>query len=266
MKENKKIINKIIVHGGVFHADDVMTVALAQVINPDIEIERVFAVPKDLPEDVIVADIGDGEYDHHQADAKLRPNGQKYAACGLFFDDFWNRIFQTEEFKKKFEEDYIIPIELNDNGVASNPLSKMISSYVPVWNDPTPMDFAFTSAVCVVRELIYNAQAEESAVIAAKAKIDASLEESTNDGVILNTFVPWQSYIVPTNKRFVIYPSRGQWTLQSVPVTYGSFQCRTPLPEQWLEQKPEGCTFVHTGLFLAAFTNREDAIQAANNL
>ena len=80
--------NTIMVHGGLFHTDDVMCVAMAHIINPSIKIERVFEVPENITDDCIVCDIGGGRYDHHQPDTEIRETGYKYAACGLFFRDF----------------------------------------------------------------------------------------------------------------------------------------------------------------------------------
>lgn len=47
----------IMVHGGTFHADDVMYVAICKTIKPWIRVERVLKVPEDVPETTLVADI-----------------------------------------------------------------------------------------------------------------------------------------------------------------------------------------------------------------
>ena len=86
-------IRKNYVHNGVFHCDDVMCVAIMKSAFPDIEVQRTNRPPKIYGNDVIVADIGFGKYDHHQPNAELRPDGKKYAACGLVFRDFWQNIF-----------------------------------------------------------------------------------------------------------------------------------------------------------------------------
>ena len=80
-------IKEIYIHGGIFHSDDVMCVALARIANPQVKFQRVFKAPTEVEEVVIVADIGGGKYDHHQIDAEVRPNGEKYAACGLLLRD-----------------------------------------------------------------------------------------------------------------------------------------------------------------------------------
>ena len=41
---------------------------------------------------------------------------------------------------------------------------------------------------------------------------------------------------------------------------------KQPLPESWLQEKPNGCTFVHANRFIAAFDTEANAVNAAKNL
>ena len=70
-------------HGGKFHADDVFSTALLQIVRPDIQITRGFTVPEDF--DGIVYDVGGGMFDHHSEPRETRPNGVPYAAFGLLW-------------------------------------------------------------------------------------------------------------------------------------------------------------------------------------
>ena len=78
-------ISKLIVHDGVFHADDVLCAAMARSLNPDVWIQRTRRLdPMDIElngNGVYIADVGGGKYDHHQPDAAVREDGAKYAAC-----------------------------------------------------------------------------------------------------------------------------------------------------------------------------------------
>ncbi len=78
-----KIPAKGFTHGGKFHADDVFSTALLQIIRPDIQITRGFVVPDDF--DGIVYDVGFGMFDHHQEPREYRANGVPYAAFGLLW-------------------------------------------------------------------------------------------------------------------------------------------------------------------------------------
>lgn len=73
-------------HGGRFHADDVFSAALLKLLNPSVQIIRVFDVPENF--DGLVFDIGWGRFDHHQKNAPVRPNGVPYAAFGLLWKEF----------------------------------------------------------------------------------------------------------------------------------------------------------------------------------
>ena len=78
-----KIPAKGFTHGGKFHADDVFSTALLQIVRPDIQVTRGFVVPDDF--DGIVYDVGGGMFDHHQEPRETRPNGVPYAAFGLLW-------------------------------------------------------------------------------------------------------------------------------------------------------------------------------------
>ena len=57
-------------HDGMFHADDVFAAALLRMVFPGIKILRGSRVPENF--EGIVYDIGMGEFDHHQKDARVR--------------------------------------------------------------------------------------------------------------------------------------------------------------------------------------------------
>ena len=75
-----KIPAQAFTHGGKFHADDVFSAALLQIVRPDVRIQRGFEVPEDF--EGLVFDIGDGMFDHHAEPRETRPNGVPYAAFG----------------------------------------------------------------------------------------------------------------------------------------------------------------------------------------
>ena len=261
-------IEKIYVHGGIFHSDDVMCVALARIANPQVKFQRVFKAPTEVEEGVIVADIGGGKYDHHQIDAEVRPNGEKYAACGLLLRDIWQDIFPTESSYLAFERDFIIPIERQDNGLDKNPLSLAVSAFVPSWDSEKSMDEAFLMAVLFVEEIVRRQiDRAESEVRATGLVTEALAEAGDENFVVLPKFAPWANVLTPSDKLFVIFPSnRGGVNLQTIPVSADSRTAKQSLPESWLETKPTGCSFVHTGRFLAAFDSVDDAIAAVRSM
>lgn len=259
MATNKKFnFRGIAVHAGQFHADDVICVAMAQIISPEITVYRIS--DKDVDEfnamnDVIVCDIGGGRFDHHQIDAKRRPSGEKYAACGLFLEEFWEELFPTEDTFRAFEEQVIVPIELQDNNGprVPNPLSIMVGGLNPV--NGGNADEAFLHAVGIVKELILGQIAGANDKVRKHLEIVApAMKRCQGTGILdLPTFGKLD-YAHNAGFSFALYPSnRGGYNLQQVD---------SRLPVEWLEEKPRGCTFVHAGLFLAAFETKEAALEA----
>ena len=80
------------VHNGVFHADDVLCAAMFKAVKGDDA--PVFRIPSfiaadktKIPVNMLVADVGNGKYDHHQKEGvPVREDGNKRAACGLVLD------------------------------------------------------------------------------------------------------------------------------------------------------------------------------------
>lgn len=257
-------IKKIIVHGGIFHADDVACVALMRFVNPDIEYSRVFKVPEDIDNNTIVADIGCGRYDHHQNDARLREEGTKYAACGLVYEDMADYMFKTEHAKEAFLENFILPIEYADNGVFKNPLSHIIAKMNPNWERNSNGDEEFGEAVEFLYKIFRKEVEYEESSLRAVDEVTKAYNESKDGIVVLDRFAPYGQVLIDTDSLFVIFPSnRGGYCLRCLPKKDEDYACKENLPEQWLEEKPKGCSFVHPALFIASFDTEEDAYRAA---
>ena len=72
-----KIPAKGFTHGGKFHADDVFSTALLQILRPDIQVTRGFVVPDDF--DGIVYDVVDDAVEvvrHNEAPRHLNVRAQ----------------------------------------------------------------------------------------------------------------------------------------------------------------------------------------------
>jgi uncharacterized UPF0160 family protein len=272
---NYKIPQKIVVHGGVFHADDVMCVAMAKILNPEVKVERDSRPSEqDIADEgrtgIYVANVGKGKFDHHQTDCAIREdNGEKHAACGLLFDVWKDQLFPNEKSEKIFEQNYIIPIEITDNGGERNPFSQMVSAQTPTWDSKESMDDAFFRTVdtiqLVVEKEIENAVSKEKAKNIVQEKIQEA-EKEHHGIVVLDTFVPWQSEVIPSDNKFVMYPSirtEGHWNLQVVPASETTRGAKQDLPAEWRDgEKPEGLCFVHNGLFISEFDTKEHALNA----
>ena len=265
-------MKRIIVHSGVFHADDCMCVAIAKTINPDVMIERkslqqITEDDKNDP-DTIIADIGYGEFDHHQPDAKLREDGNKYAACGLMFEKFKLELFPNETSAESFRNKYIIPIEDADNGISNNTLAYAIVDFRPdcLSNSPATMESSFKEAVNFIQGILQRNINQAKANVEAIKKIK-SLEESAINGLLITEEYFPTPLLIDSSITLEVSPSlRGGYQICTVKVAEGSFMDKLILPEEWLTNKPEGCTFVHQNRFIASFDNKESAVKAAMRL
>ena len=78
-----------ITHSGTFHADEIFATLILSKILPEIVLIRIPELVEKPNESALVYDIGAGKYDHHQLGGNgQRPNGIKYAACGLIWKEF----------------------------------------------------------------------------------------------------------------------------------------------------------------------------------
>ena len=263
------------VHSGVFHADDVATVALLSTLVADVAILRDFKIHEDAR---IVADVGmkhnlDGEqlmFDHHQDGLELRADGTKPSALGLVAD--W---LLDPALRAKLDR-YITPVERQDNGQELRKGEVNYFSFVACfnscWNEGISQDTQFCKAVEMAKavwERIFaqlDAEAEATEIVA-----DAIATAENGFAVLSKGGMPWQSSVVKYNATHeekilrVGYMDhfRGQFNVQAVPDALGSRGMLQPLPESWLtENKPEGLIFCHAARFLAAFRDEESARKA----
>ena len=138
-------------HAGKFHADDVFATALLQILRPDIKITRGFTVPDDF--DGIVYDIGFGMFDHHQEPREYRANGVPYAAFGLLWRVLGPGLVGERQ-ARLIDENFIQPLDLNDNTGEQNSLCDAIGFFNPVWDSKEDQDSCFFKAK--VDPYIYN--------------------------------------------------------------------------------------------------------------
>ena len=350
-------VQKLVVHDGVFHADDVLCAAMAKALNPDVWIQRTRRIdPADLAMDgngVYIADVGGGKYDHHQPDAAVREDGAKYAACGLLYKEWKDDLFNTKEGQQYFEDTYIKPIEVTDNGGERNMLSHAIGGLNPSWDQKTDWDAAFYEAVdrmsaileaerhrvnelgktepaldnktlmeaqkamgtgefldasCREKSLnnymalqgdMYDGQAKDPLTAglsaigevnleAAKEMVNKILDEDRENvnsayrarsivqeayakspdktSVILESYIPWRDVLPETEAEYVLYETKGQYNIQCVPKSLTGNETKAKLPEEWLNQKPEGCKFVAPARHVCGFDTMEHAKAALDTI
>lgn len=281
----KKQDAKAFTHSGKFHADDVFSSALLLYLNPQITITRGNQVPEGY--DGIVFDIGRGRYDHHQRDSRVRENGVPYAAFGLLWEELGSGIL-GETLAQRFDEEFVQPLDNNDNTGEKNELATLIGNFNPVWDETEAADgvteeerdrglsVGFLRAVQVAGMVLENKFARYRADARADEKIDQVLAMQETQGgdariLVLPEFVPCQKRLKETDIAFVIFPSnRGGYCIQPQKKP-DSMNYKCSFPKQWLGLENEelqeatglaSAGFCHKGGFLMTVGDEADAIRA----
>lgn len=285
LEQIKKPNAKAFTHSGKFHADDVFSSALLLYLNPQITITRGNRVPEGY--DGIVFDIGRGRYDHHQRDSRVRENGVPYAAFGLLWEELGSGIL-GETLAQRFDEEFVQPLDNNDNTGEKNELATLIGNFNPVWDETEAADgvteeerdrglsVGFLRAVQVAGMVLENKFARYRADARADEKINQVLAMQETQGgdariLVLPEFVPCQKRLKETDTAFVIFPSnRGGYCIQPQKKP-DSMNYKCSFPKQWLGLENEelqaatglaSAGFCHKGGFLMTVGDEADAIRA----
>lgn len=293
IKVTKKIEEATLVtHGGVFHADEVMATVILSKVFENVTVCRTFKVPEELSDDVIVYDIGYGQYDHHQKGGNgIRKNGVPYAACGLIWRDYGHHVIDTTYEPglvwSIVDKSLIQGIDASDNGTMpkvdypAQPMSvsNLISQFNPKWDTEEDSDEAFMKAVAFAENVFDNTLANANAQAKAKDIIEKAIENSKDHIMMLEQLVPWQGHLFASKNpkaldiQFVVFPSnRGGYNWQCVPDSLGGFGQRKPVPSEWKGvsgkklQEVTGvstATFCHPAGFIGGAESLEGAVEIA---
>lgn len=269
----KEFFKEEFTHGGVFHADDVFATALLKILNPDIQISRGFSVPENFSG--IVYDIGDGKYDHHQKNSRVRENGVPYAAFGLLWEQFGHELLSKVD-AQAFDEYFIQPIDQSDNTGEENIISLIISDRIPTWQENTiQIDEAFWEAVALAQKILEQRFKQIRSDREAYEIVIHKANGCKDDILYLDPVVPWKEALrnYPRDILYVIYPSiRGGYNIQAVPCREDKNALRHPFPQIWCGassqelQKNTGIqdfTFCHKSGFLSVAETLEGAFAVA---
>lgn len=267
---------KLIIHGGSFHADDVMVAVLCKKFF-NIKNENIFR-KLEITEDemrnsnIIIADIGneyDGKrlFDHHQKSAPTKPDGTKYCSAGqILLHLKKNMIINRTIYNSLY--DFIDGIDRSDNYGDKNSFSNIIASFNPQWNSDKNQDESFFEAVNFA-EIAFEKLYEKALAIDKANKVMINMIENLDEDeeiLVMEKLVPWLKHTIPTNIKFVIYPSnRGGWNAQAVPISMK--EKNTPkisFPQEIKAEK--GVFFVHEAGFLISAETKEEAFNACSKI
>lgn len=263
-----KIPPKGFTHGGKFHADDVFSTALLQLVRPDIQITRGFEVPEGF--DGIVYDIGGGMFDHHGPDRAERPNGVPYAAFGLLWKALGAPLVGANQ-ARLMDENFIQPLDLNDNTGEKDSLADVIGAFNPRWDESRDADECFFEAVAFAK-VILQKRIEEARAVNRADELVLKAYAGMRDGiVVLPCYAPWKNALYRSDAVFVAYPSqRGGWAAQGVP-DRRTKRPKVSFPAAWAGQPAAvlaqrsgiaGLRFCHASRFLVTGAEKADVLEA----
>ena len=258
MKEESLIMKKMGIHNGIFHADDVFCVALMQSIYEALEIIRIRDESLLATCDV-VADVGNGKYDHHDVEKKKRENDIPYCAFGLLWEDFGLDYIRSQfpkltdqkiqqEVAEKVALFFIQQIDAQDNGVdvmqSDVPvmtLCDIINSYVPIGVQEDEIEKAFYEAVVFGKMVLYKEAQKYVEHYENQRMIQAELAKQNVEEshiLVLEKSVPWKEAVIELDPQehvqYVVYQDvTGSWCTQVVPKEANSFAARKNLPVTW---------------------------------
>lgn len=257
---------ELITHNGVFHADDVISTAMLIILckkyNIQYEITRISHMEKYEPKTkyYIMYDVGKGEYDHHQD--KDRP-----CAAALLFDEIGDDLFGCHT--KDFYYNIIEPVDKQDRGIERNPLSYLITAFMPSWKNELTSTEAFIEVVDFMVTAIEKLITKNSYDDEAAEEFNERIKESDGRVLVLPKFIPWQRFLKTheyyhedCDIRYVVFPSDGNYKIQTVP-TYD--ESGKMISKEYIninEENPD-MIFIHPGKFIAGFKTQSTAILAA---
>ena len=285
------------VHNGIFHADDVLCVALlAKYITGHIAVVRTTDMniikKADICLDTLTEyengkhNIGGGRdvlfLDHHDKKHTRLYEGSdvKYAACSYVMEYIVELGKIDESIVGKMNEMLVMPVACRDNGqngeevgYPSTPLG-FVSVMNPV--DYSKSDDAFLECVKFTLKIIDSLEEkirqinEDSNLFKISVLRAASKEKKY---IVMERYLQgWIPEIFKINldePKFImaIFPSnRGGYCIQMTPRRAGDFATWYDIPEIIVPKETPGCTFVHEARFLASFETEQQAIDAAEEI
>lgn len=292
----KKI--KIVTHDSRFHADDIFSVAVLDIVfKGKIKVTRT-RDEKLIKEADIVLDVGgvyDAEknrFDHHQKEsAGIRENGIPYASFGLIWKHFGPRIC-NEKVWNYIENKIVQPIDAGDNGISTYEIkpefgvspyntSLMLYSLMPSWKEKFTFDEGFFEAVEMVKKILQREIVRAEHSFESEEIILRDYEKAKDKRIVIldkkysfsDEDISRALFSKPEVMYFIKYrEEHDQWSVKAMRIKPDDFPSRKPFPKEWAGlsnyelQKISGvddAVFCHRGIFLAIAKSLEGAVKIA---
>jgi len=285
---NRKKI--LITHDGIFHADDIFaTATLSLFLKGSVKIIRTRDESMFKKGDYVY-DVGGiydpmhNRFDHHQqGGAGVRENSIPYAAFGLVWKTFGEKICGDIAIAKRIDESLVQAIDADDNGidlitlktiVAPYFIQDMFSIFRPSYTEEPDYDAPFLKMIGIAREILLRTIRKTKDALKAESAVRQAYETAKDKRlIILNDRYPWADVLgAYPEPLYVVFPRTDSWGVLCVSKAKHSFENRKPLPEAWAGKHDQemaevsgvsDATFCHNGRFLAVAKSKEGAIALA---
>jgi uncharacterized UPF0160 family protein len=292
MNDTKKI--NVVVHDGDFHADDACAVAVIQLLLGQDAVE----ITRTRDESIItkadwVCDVGGiyepttHRFDHHQPGAPVRDNGVPYAAFGLVWKHYGERLCGDPDVSALIDERFIQSVDAADNGshtFVSSPqhdsltvcsLDSLVASFRPAWGDAESSDDRFMDAVAFVRGVLEREIAQAKRDIVALRIIEEACEKFSGATPVFDRPIPAELFPKDTPFKVAVMPydvSTDSWKAQAVRLSPHTLKTHVQFPKTWAGLRGEklqeasgvdGAIFCHRSLTMAFADSTEGALSLA---
>ncbi len=287
MKTREKKEIRLGTHNGIFHRDEVIAISILKIVYEDCKtaIIRSRNINKLNTCDVVV-DVGGGDLDHHiKGFNRRRENGILYASAGLTWKKYGKEVItklnselNETEINNIFgaiDEDIIVPVDNDDNGVSGIHRFSFVENMLPVWNQEIDFDNSFleTVEICekILRKIIHEYISKEL------VKEDFCERVYNHIAEIPNQIYPWLNEAINYNDNhtekvyFVIFPyPDGGWAAQCVPPKDNKMGQLKPFPKSWsgltgssleIESGVAGAILCHNFRFFARAQSKEAILE-----
>ena len=282
---NNPTLKVIGTHNGIFHIDEVVSIAILSLLYDNNIIVKRTRNPKVLNQCDILVDIGGGKYDHHMKGGNgIRHTGTPYASCGLVWKDFGVSLLRKMKCPTEYideccctiDTNYIEDIDKIDNGISAHSVFDFIPLYLPRWDENfSIVDAYFWTSVNCAKSLLHQI---------IKKQISEVKSNNLINNILLNNTCPiieipcqninWLDKILLYNigskhpVDFVVFPYvDGGYAAQAVPPSKDNiFDKRIPFPKSWAgltTSLPEisgvnTASFCHNNLFFVRAQTKQD--------
>ncbi|MBI5654979.1 MYG1 family protein [Candidatus Uhrbacteria bacterium] len=190
-------------------------------------------------------ELSAGDFDHDQHGAPYRMNGVKYAAFGLVWRQFGERICGTSQLGEAVDRLLVQPCDAAHTGnlprldQGPNPYSvaSMLESLNPTWMErELDQSLQFDKAVRQARKIL------KRTIAVCRADIEAAIlvrqaAALTDDPRILmfDKKFPWRKTVVHEfpSVLYVITRESDRWVVTAVPTEPDGLTLKHPLPADW---------------------------------